>query len=139
VGDRVAVEASRSAEVMVGRRPARDCDVNVRAPSSGKPTVRRRVTATVPLRPDGSSLAVQDTRVAALAAAIREAAAHGWPARPICCAAASALRSAARSNRWRASTADPRTTVSMAAAMITAPSPSTQIVAEPRSDRQLTR
>jgi hypothetical protein len=39
--------------------------------------VRRRITATVPLRPAGSSWVVQDTSVAVFAAAIRVAAAHG--------------------------------------------------------------
>lgn len=138
-GARVAAGAAGGVAVRAGWRAARDCDVNVRAPSSAKPTVRRTVTATVPLRPDGSSRAVQDTRVAALAAAIRDAAAHGWPPRPICCAADSAARSAARSSRCLASTADPRSTVSKAVPRTSAPKPSTQIVAEPRSERQLTR
>jgi len=46
-------------------------------PTSGTGTVRRRITATVPLRPDGSSRAAQETSVVALAAAIRDAATHG--------------------------------------------------------------
>ncbi|MDQ1743062.1 MAG: hypothetical protein QOE23_1401 [Pseudonocardiales bacterium] len=133
------VAGRRSARAAAGRRPAREREVKVLAPNCGKPTVRRRITATVPLRPDGSSCAVQDVSVALLAVAIRVAAAHGGPARPICSAAASAARSAARSSRCRASTAVPRSTVTMAAARITAPRPSTQIEAEPRSDRQLTR
>lgn len=39
--------------------------------------MRRTVSTTVPLRPDPSSRVVQDTSTAALAAAIREAAAQG--------------------------------------------------------------
>lgn len=116
-----------------GSRPARDRPCNDRGPSSGNPIRPLSQTATVPLRPPGSRLATQRSSTARFALAIRPAAWHGSPPRPIWPAAASAARSASRCSRCRPRIAADWISTVRVTASTRATRPSSQIDAEPRS------